>query len=73
MKLKSGTMPKNTVPLTLRISPEARKRLDEVASRIVGSEERLPLGRIIDAMVLWFFGSSTKTNGKILFWKYERT
>jgi hypothetical protein len=55
LMLKVGTMPKNSVPLTVRISPEARKRLDEVASRIVGSEERLPLGRIIDAMVLWFF------------------
>ena len=44
-----------TVPLTVNISPAARKILDRVACRIVYDErDRLPLGRMISAMILWF-------------------
>jgi hypothetical protein len=40
------------LPLTLRISPEARKILDRVGNSLVYDEkDRLPLGRIVTAMV----------------------
>jgi hypothetical protein len=43
------------LPLTVRIGPKARKILERMAWRIVYNEEdRLPLGRIINAMILWF-------------------
>jgi hypothetical protein len=43
------------VPLTVRITPEARKILQRVAKSIVCDEEdRLPLGRMITAMIVWF-------------------
>ena len=39
-------------PLTVRIAPEARKILDRVATSLVYDEkDRLPLGRIVTAMV----------------------
>jgi hypothetical protein len=44
-----------TVPLTVRISPEAREFLERAACKIVHDEgDRLPLGRLVTAMTLWF-------------------
>lgn len=44
-----------TVPLTVRITPEARQCLERAACRIVYDErDRLPLGRLVTAMILWF-------------------
>jgi hypothetical protein len=44
-----------TVPLTVRITGEARQCLERAACRIVYDErDRLPLGRLVTAMVLWF-------------------
>ena len=41
-----------TLSLTVRIAPEARKILDRVANSLVYDEkDRLPLGRIVTAMV----------------------
>ena len=37
--------------LTVRIAPEARKILDRVANSLVHEKDRLPLGRIVTAMV----------------------
>lgn len=51
--LKYGQMEK--VPFTVNITPEARKILERVACSLVyGEEDRLPLGRMITAMTLWF-------------------
>jgi hypothetical protein len=44
-----------TIPLTVRITPNARKIMERVADSIVyDKKERLPLGRMITAMILWF-------------------
>jgi hypothetical protein len=44
-----------TVPLTVNIGPEARKILEQVARGLVYDEgDRLPFGRIITTMTLWF-------------------
>jgi hypothetical protein len=43
------------IPFSINISPEARKILEREACRLVyGPEDRLPLGRIVTAMTLWF-------------------
>jgi hypothetical protein len=43
------------IPLTVRITPDARKILQRAANSIVrDEEERLPLGRMITAMIVWF-------------------
>jgi hypothetical protein len=43
-----------TLSLTVRIAPEARKILDEVANSLVYDEEdRVPLGRIVTAMIMF--------------------
>jgi len=40
-----------TRPLTVRITPAARNILDRVANSLVHEKDRLPLGRIVTAMV----------------------
>jgi hypothetical protein len=41
--------------LAVRVDPEARKILERVACKVVYHEDdRLPLGKIITAMILWF-------------------
>jgi hypothetical protein len=43
------------VALTVRITPDARKILEREANNIMyGEKGRLPLGRMITAMILWF-------------------
>jgi hypothetical protein len=47
-----GVISRGMSPLTVRIAPEARKILDQVADSLVYDEkDRLPLGRIVTAMV----------------------
>jgi hypothetical protein len=41
----------DTNPLTVRITPEARKILERVGNSLVDQKDRLPLGRIVTAMV----------------------
>jgi hypothetical protein len=43
------------VPFSINITPAARKILEREACKLVyGPEDRLPLGRIVTAMTLWF-------------------
>ena len=47
--------PEKNVPFSANISPEARKILERVACSLVYNErDRLPYGRVITAMTLWF-------------------
>jgi hypothetical protein len=43
------------VPLSIHITLEARKILEREACKLVyGEDDRLPLGRVVTAMTLWF-------------------
>jgi hypothetical protein len=43
------------VPFSIHITPEARRILEREACKLVyGEDDRLPLGRIVTTMTLWF-------------------
>ena len=43
------------VPFSIQITPEARRILEREACKLVyGEDDRLPLGRIVTTMTLWF-------------------
>jgi hypothetical protein len=43
------------IPFSIHIAPEARRILEREACKLVyGEDDRLPLGRIVTTMTLWF-------------------